>query len=168
MPSLVGEHRMADVRVHDDVAHAVHDAGVHEQEPISLEVDARSLRSSIIAAIFRVNARPNAKPNSDASSRDGSCNGFSSSRLLLERYDHAGRDACTSVRRRRRCRRRYFAMREAHAGAGERRPRHAPYHMGTHVRRSQQRRSTSMRLSRTPGSDRPFTNRFRSGCGERS
>ena len=31
---------MADVRVHDDVAHAVDDAGVH-QRPISLEVDAR-------------------------------------------------------------------------------------------------------------------------------
>jgi len=32
---------MADVRVHDDVAHAVDDAGVHQHEPISLEVDAR-------------------------------------------------------------------------------------------------------------------------------
>src|SRR5437667_5420203 len=41
MPSVVGEHRMADVRVHDDVAHAVDDAGVHQHEPISLEVDAR-------------------------------------------------------------------------------------------------------------------------------
>src|SRR5215216_6678637 len=40
MPSVVGEHRMADVRVHDDVAHAVDDAGVHQHEPISLEVDA--------------------------------------------------------------------------------------------------------------------------------
>ena len=35
-----------------------------------------SVRSSIIAATFRVNDRPNAKPNPDASSRDGSCNGF--------------------------------------------------------------------------------------------
>src|SRR6478672_10956930 len=41
MPSVVGEHRMADVRVHDDVADAVDDAGVHQHEPISLEVDAR-------------------------------------------------------------------------------------------------------------------------------
>jgi len=32
---------MADVRVHDDVAHAVDAAGVHQHEPISLEVDAR-------------------------------------------------------------------------------------------------------------------------------
>jgi hypothetical protein len=32
---------MADVRVHDDFAHAVDDAGVHQHEPISLEVDAR-------------------------------------------------------------------------------------------------------------------------------
>lgn len=30
-----------------------------------------SVRSSIIAATFRVNDRPNAKPNPDASSRDG-------------------------------------------------------------------------------------------------
>jgi hypothetical protein len=35
-----------------------------------------SVRSSIIAATFRVNDRPNAKPNPDASSRDGSCKGF--------------------------------------------------------------------------------------------
>lgn len=56
-------------------------AGVHQHEPISLEVDARFVRSSIIAATFRVNDRPNAKPNPDASSRDGSCNGFSSSPL---------------------------------------------------------------------------------------
>jgi hypothetical protein len=40
-----------------------------------------SVRSSIIAATFRVNDRPNAKPNPDASSRDGSGNGFSSSPL---------------------------------------------------------------------------------------
>ena len=72
---------MADVRVHDDVAHAVDDAGVHQHEPISLEVDLDPVRSSIIAATFRVNDRPNAKPNPDASSRDGSCNGFSSSPL---------------------------------------------------------------------------------------
>jgi hypothetical protein len=32
---------MADVRAHDDVAHAVDDAGVHQHEPISPEVDAR-------------------------------------------------------------------------------------------------------------------------------
>jgi len=32
---------MADGRGHDDVAHAVDDAGVHQHEPISLEVDAR-------------------------------------------------------------------------------------------------------------------------------
>ncbi len=72
---------MADVRVHDDVAHAVDDAGVHQHEPISLESMLDSVRSSIIAATFRVNDRPNAKPNPDASSRDGSCNGFSSSPL---------------------------------------------------------------------------------------
>ena len=66
---------------YDDVAHAVDDAGVHQHEPISLEVDARFGAQSIIAATFRVNDRPNAKPNPDASSRDGSCNGFSSSPL---------------------------------------------------------------------------------------
>ena len=72
---------MADVRVHDDVAHAVDDAGVHQHEPISLEVDARFGAQLDLAATFRVNDRPNAKPNPDASSRDGSCNGFSSSPL---------------------------------------------------------------------------------------
>lgn len=35
-----------------------------------------SVRSSIIAATFRVNDRPNAKPNPDASSRDGSWQRF--------------------------------------------------------------------------------------------
>ena len=35
-----------------------------------------SVRSSIIAATFRVNDRPNAKPNSDANSRDGSLQRF--------------------------------------------------------------------------------------------
>ena len=47
----------------DDVAHAVDDAGVHQHEPISLKSMLDSVRSSIIAATFRVNDWPNAKPN---------------------------------------------------------------------------------------------------------
>lgn len=70
---------MADVRVHDDVAHAVDDATSTSRSRWKSMLD--SVRSSIIAATFRVNDRPNAKPNPDASSRDGSCNGFSSSPL---------------------------------------------------------------------------------------
>ena len=71
---------MADVRVPDDVAHAVDDAGTSTTRSRWKSM-LDSVRSSIIAATFRVNDRPNAKPNPDASSRDGSCNGFSSSPL---------------------------------------------------------------------------------------
>ena len=49
-----------------------------------------SVRSSIIAATFRVSDRSNAKPNPDASSRDGSCNtvlsGNSRVRSDVKRY----------------------------------------------------------------------------------
>ena len=72
---------MADVRVHDALRTPSMMPAFTSTSRSRWKSMLDSVRSSIIAATFRVNDRPNAKSNPDASSRDGSCNGFSTSPL---------------------------------------------------------------------------------------